>query len=147
MSITSLLTSVFCVKPGDRQLLLRISLFDRCICVSETSIQNLSSITHLKPLDTNPDFSHFTFRVHGGPDSMARRSYGVRVVLSCRAGCTPPDWIPVEQKGDLTLVWASLAVLHVLWFVKHMIMGTESSASEPRQTVRSTDPIFGIHHR
>ncbi|KER30898.1 hypothetical protein T265_02713 [Opisthorchis viverrini] len=51
----------------------------------ETRIQDPSSVTHFKSLDTNPGFSHFTLLMPGYHDAIARATtYGVEVVLSSR---------------------------------------------------------------
>jgi len=67
-------------------------------CVSETRIQDPTSVIHLKPLRANPAISQFTLRVSGDPAATARGLYGVGVALSPRAERALLDWIPVNSR-------------------------------------------------
>ena len=67
-------------------------------CVSETRIQDPTSIIRLRPLIANPTISHYTLRVSGDPASAARGLCGVGVALSPRAEQALLDWIPVNSR-------------------------------------------------
>ena len=54
-------------------------------CVTETRIQDPTSIICLRPLIANPAVSHYTLRVSDDPASAAHSLYGVGVALSTRA--------------------------------------------------------------
>ena len=67
-------------------------------CVSETRIQDPSSVMHLKPPGKNPVCSTYTLRVSGDPTASARGLAGVGIALSSRAESSLLDWIPVNSR-------------------------------------------------
>ena len=78
------------------QTLLSLNI-DVC-CVSETRIQDPSSIIRLEPPRTDRRFSSFTLRVSGDASSSARGIYGVGIALSPRAERSLLEWIPVNSR-------------------------------------------------
>ena len=78
------------------QTLLSLNI-DVC-CVSETRIQDPTSILRLVPPRSNHRFSHFTLRVSGDSAASARGVYGVGIALSPRAEQALLDWIPISSR-------------------------------------------------
>ncbi|KER21865.1 hypothetical protein T265_09900 [Opisthorchis viverrini] len=67
--------------------------FDVC-CVSETRIQDTSTVTEL----TAPSVStRFQIRISGDPEATAARCAGVGIVPSHRAKVSLIDWVPVDS--------------------------------------------------
>ncbi|CAH8665504.1 unnamed protein product [Schistosoma curassoni] len=67
-------------------------------CVSETRIQDPSSVIHLTSPCQNKEPTRFTLRVSGSPDSASRGLAGVGIALSPRAELALLDWIPVDSR-------------------------------------------------
>ena len=67
---------------------------DKC-CVSETRIQDPTSLIHLRS-PHSPAGSEFTLRVSGDPASSSRGYTGVGTTLSTRAEKALLEWIPGE---------------------------------------------------
>ncbi|RTG85806.1 uncharacterized protein DC041_0013076 [Schistosoma bovis] len=78
-------------------LTLESRAIDVC-CVSETRIQDPSSVIHLTSSCQNKEPTRFTLRVSGSPDSASRGLAGVRIVLSPRAELALLEWIPVDSR-------------------------------------------------
>ena len=67
-------------------------------CVSETRIQDPSSVIHLTAPNQNKVSSRYTLRVSGSPDAASRGLAGVGIALSPRAELALLDWIPVDSR-------------------------------------------------
>ncbi|VDP38089.1 unnamed protein product, partial [Schistosoma margrebowiei] len=85
----------------EQQAYLARTLESRAIdvcCVSETRIQDPSSVIHLTSPCQNKEPTRFTLRVSGSPDSASRGLAGVGIALSPRAELALLDWIPVDSR-------------------------------------------------
>ncbi|CAH8490989.1 unnamed protein product [Schistosoma margrebowiei] len=67
-------------------------------CISETRIQDPSSVIHLTSRCLNKEPTRFTLRVSGSPGSASRGLAGVGIALSPRAELTLLEWIPVDSR-------------------------------------------------
>ncbi|VDP31554.1 unnamed protein product [Schistosoma margrebowiei] len=67
-------------------------------CVSETRIQDPSSVIHLTSPCQNKEPTRFTLRVSGSPDSASRGLADVGIALSPRAELALLEWIPVDSR-------------------------------------------------
>ena len=66
-------------------------------CVSETRIQDPTSLIHLRS-PRSPAGSEFTLRVSGDPASSSRGYAGVGIALSTRAEKALLEWIPINSR-------------------------------------------------
>ncbi|CAH8650188.1 unnamed protein product [Schistosoma margrebowiei] len=66
--------------------------------VSETRIQDPSSVIHLTSPCQNKEPTRFTLRVSGSRDSASRGLAGVGIALSPRAELALLEWIPVDSR-------------------------------------------------
>ncbi|CAH8579798.1 unnamed protein product [Schistosoma haematobium] len=67
-------------------------------CVSQTRIQDPSSVIHLTSPCQNKEPTRSTLRVSGSPDSASRGLADVGIALSSRAELALSDWIPVDSR-------------------------------------------------
>ncbi|RTG91107.1 uncharacterized protein DC041_0008631, partial [Schistosoma bovis] len=81
------------VTPG----YLKSRAIDVC-CVSETRIQDPSSVIHLTSPYQNKEPTRFTLCVSGSPDAASRGLAGVGIASSPRAKLALLDWIPVDSR-------------------------------------------------
>ncbi|RTG89940.1 uncharacterized protein DC041_0008593 [Schistosoma bovis] len=76
---------------------LKSRAIDVC-CVSETRIQDPSSVIHLTSPYQNKEPTRFTLCVSGSPDAASRGLAGVGIASSPRAKLALLDWIPVDSR-------------------------------------------------
>ena len=83
-------------RLGNRPLLMKhFALKIDVCCVSETCIQDPTSLVHLKPLKANPDVSQFSLEVSGVPADTTPELYGIGIALTPRVEYALFDWIQV----------------------------------------------------